>query len=146
MTGFATEVDVARLATRALEARLPRAEWTHEAHFALALWVMRHRPELGAPDQFRALILRINDSHGTPNTDTSGCHHTITVASLRAVAAVLATHGEDEPLTGVLAEMMRGPFGRSDWILGHWSREVLFSVEARRGWVAPDREPLPWPA
>jgi len=28
--------------------------------------------------------------------------------------------------------------GKSDWILTYWSREKLFSVEARRSWVEPD--------
>jgi hypothetical protein len=27
--------------------------------------------------------------------------------------------------------------------LHHWRRETLFSVPARRGWVAPDLSPLP---
>jgi hypothetical protein len=31
-----------------------------------------------------------------------------------------------------------GPCGRSDWLLGFWRRETLFSVGARRHWVAPD--------
>jgi hypothetical protein len=38
----------------------------------------------------------------------------------------------------VLAGLMAGPCGRSDWLLAHWRRETLFSVAARRGWVAPD--------
>jgi hypothetical protein len=33
--------------------------------------------------------------------------------------------------------------GRRDWPLGFYSRELLFSVAARRGFVEPDRAPLP---
>jgi hypothetical protein len=29
-----------------------------------------------------------------------------------------------------------------DWILAHWSKERLFSVEARREWLEPDLQPL----
>ena len=29
--------------------------------------------------------------------------------------------------------------------LSHWSRDLLFSVPARRGWVPPDIAPLPFP-
>ncbi|MFA6219544.1 MAG: hypothetical protein WC692_07165 [Erythrobacter sp.] len=144
MTAFTTQEDFARLARRALDASLPHADWTHEAHFALALWLLRHRSASGDPDSFRAIILRLNDAHGTPNTDTSGYHHTITVASLRATGACLAEHGADTPLADVLAALMAGRFGRSDWILAHWSRALLFSVPARRGWVEPDIAPLPY--
>ncbi len=35
------------------------------------------------------------------------------------------------------------PIGRRDWPLGFYSRELLFSVAARRGFVTPDRAPLP---
>ena len=35
--------------------------------------------------------------------------------------------------------------GDKAWPLTHWSRERLFSVEARRGWVDPDLKPLDHP-
>lgn len=140
---FPTDDTVAALAARVLDCSLPRAEWTHAAHFALALWSLRHRPDLAAPESFRAVIVRLNEAHGTPNTDTSGYHHTITIASLRAAGAELSGHAAMTPLHEVLAALVAGPLGRSDWILRHWSRERLFSVDARRGWVEPDLEPLP---
>ena len=49
----------------------------------------------------------------------------------------------DAPLHVVLAELLAGPCGRPDWILAHWTKDRLFSVEARRAWVAPDLQPLP---
>jgi hypothetical protein len=35
-------------------------------------------------------------------------------------------------------------YGRSDWPLAYWSKPILFSVAARRGWVEPDLRPLPF--
>ncbi|WP_241255111.1 hypothetical protein [Altererythrobacter sp. BO-6] len=107
----------------------------------MALWCIRHRPELATPEGFRGVILRLNDAHGTANTDSSGYHHTITVASLAAARAVHAEH-HGTALHAVLAALLAGPFGRPDWILSHWSKDLLFSVDARRGWVAPDLAPL----
>jgi hypothetical protein len=144
MTAFTTDEDISRLARRVLDTSLPHVEWTHAAHFALALWVLRHRPERSDPESFRSIIIRLNEAHGTPNTDTSGYHHTITIASLRVAAARLADHGEHAPLAGILVAMMAGVFGRSDWILAYWSRELLFSTAARRNWVEPDIAPLPF--
>ena len=31
-----------------------------------------------------------------------------------------------------------------DWLLEYWTRPRLFSVEARRAWLAPDIQPLPF--
>ncbi|MXO51078.1 hypothetical protein GRI42_07155 [Erythrobacter gaetbuli] len=141
MTAFTTETDFAHLADSVLDTSLPRAEWTHEAHFALALEILRHRPDLAGGDSFRSIITRLNEAHGTPNTDSSGYHHTITLASLGATERLLDAR-RGAPLAEVLREAMAGPLGRSDWILAHWSRDRLFSVEARRGWVEPDLAPL----
>ena len=144
MTQFPDDSAIEHLARRVLDASLPRDEWTHAAHFALALWLLRHRPESAGAEDFRAIIRRLNDAHGTPNTDTSGYHHTITIASIMAAASVLSVHDADAPLHGVLGALTAGPYGRSDWILGHWSRERLFGAEARREWLAPDLAPLPF--
>ena len=142
MTAFTKDTDFSHLADRVLDVSLPRAEWTHEAHFALALEILRHRPGLAGGDSFRTIITRLNEAHGTPNTDSSGYHHTITLASLRATERLLEVRC-DMPLADVLRELMAGPLGRSDWILAHWSRERLFTVEARLEWVEPDLAQLP---
>jgi hypothetical protein len=42
------------------------------------------------------------------------------------------------------AKQGRSAQGRSDWLLARWRRETLFSVAARRDWVAPDLAPLPF--
>ena len=141
---FASDEAIAHLAARVLDGTLPRAEWTHAAHFAVALWCVRHRADLAEVEGFREVILRLNDAHGTVNSDSSGYHHTITIASLAAARAVHDAQGEAAPLHAVLAGLLAGPFGRTDWILAYWSRDRLFSVDARRGWIAPDLAPLPF--
>jgi hypothetical protein len=62
---------------------------------------------------------------------------------LRAAEAWLAgrTHAA---LYEALNELLASRYGRSDWLLAHWSRPVLFSVAARRAWVEPDLQPLPF--
>lgn len=49
-------------------------------------------------------------------------------------------------LTAALNELLLCEYGRSDWLLAHWSRPVLFSVMARRAWIDPDLKPLPFTA
>ena len=141
---LSSDSDIERLALAMIACTLPKAEWTHEGHFVAALWLLRHRAHLATPDAMRGLILRYNDATNTPNTDTCGYHHSITVASLRAAAHQLRRHAPDEPLHEALAALMSSPQGRSDWLLVHWNRETLFSPAARRDWVPPDRAPLPF--
>lgn len=135
---------IERLARAMIDCTLPKAEWTHEGHFAAALWLVLHRPDLATPDAMRGLIRRYNEATCTPNTDSSGYHHTITIASLRAAAQHLAAQRPGAPLNDVLAALMASAQGRSDWLLEHWTRESLFSPAARRDWVAPDLAPLPF--
>jgi hypothetical protein len=142
MSCFRTDADVERIARGLLDRSLPKSEWTHAAHFAAALWLLRHRG-LHAIKDMPPLIRAYNESTGVPNTDSSGYHETITVASLRAGHAWLATRPATA-LHAALAELLASSFGHSEWLLAYWSRELLFSVRARRSWVEPDLQPLPF--
>jgi hypothetical protein len=144
MTDFPDDLSIDRLAARVLDTSLPHGEWTHAAHFAFAIWVERTRPDLAEPKRFREIVMRLNEAHGRPNSDTEGYHHTITLASLRAARFTLGEMAAGMPLHHVLRHMLAGPFGRSDWILAYWSRELLFDREARRCWVPPDQAVLPF--
>ena len=141
---FADEAAINHIATGLIDRSLPRAEWTHAAHFAAAIWMARHNPALIAPPVISAIIRSYNDATGTPNTDNSGYHETITVASMRATAAHLAHFPGDAPLYAVMNALIASPLGRSDWLLAHWRRDTLFSTLARRQWVEPDLAPLPF--
>jgi hypothetical protein len=142
MRHFTSETEIARVGRGLLERSLPKPEWTHAAHFAAACWLLR-RTDLDVPREMPALIRAYNEATGVPNTETGGYHETITLASLRAASAWLAAH-PDTALHEVLNELLASPYGRSDWLLTYWSREVLFSVAARRAWVEPDIRPLPF--
>lgn len=123
---------------------LPKAEWTHAAHFAAALWLLRCRPDLVAEEAMPGMIRRYNEAVGTVNDDRSGYHATITLALLLGLRAFLAARAADEPLHRTLAAVLESPLADREWALAYWTRERLFSVAARHGWVAPDRAPLPF--
>ena len=127
-----------------LDRSLPKTEWSHAGHFCAALWLLRARPEIDAPAQMPALIRAYNEATGGVNTDTAGYHETITQASLRAARAFLADYPADAPLHGIVDDLMASPLGKPDWLMAYWTREVLFSVAARRGWVEPDVQDLPF--
>lgn len=141
---FPDDATIARLAEGFLARTLPKAAWTHAAHFATALWLMRERPDIVPERDMPDLIRAYNEAVGGVNSDTEGYHETITVASLRAARAHLAACPGEAPLHEVLAALLASPLGRSDWLFDYWTKARLFSVEARRAWVPPDLAPLPF--
>ncbi|HTT06627.1 MAG TPA: hypothetical protein VMF64_15215 [Steroidobacteraceae bacterium] len=142
MSRVFSDVDIERVAHGLIERTLPKSEWTHAAHFAAALWLLRRRGALALIDM-PPLIRAYNEATGTVNSDTSGYHETITLASLRAAAAWLAARPEHS-LHSVLNELLDSPYGRSDWLLRYFSKDLLFSSAARRSWADPDLQPLPF--
>ncbi len=122
---------------------LPKERWTHAAHFAATLWFLRYRPKVDLSAVMPGMIRAYNESVGGANTDTSGYHETITQASIRAARAFLM-EAPAEPLYETCNALLRSRLGDPDWLLEYWTRERLFSVEARRGWVEPDLRELPF--
>ena len=41
-----TDEDIRAIADAFIARSLPKADWTHDAHFATALWLMLKRPDL----------------------------------------------------------------------------------------------------
>ncbi|MBB2206624.1 hypothetical protein [Gluconacetobacter takamatsuzukensis] len=142
MTAYTDDTEIDDLVAHFLTGSLPRADWTHRAHFAVALWLLRHRPECADIAIMRGLIRAYNEITGTPNTPSSGYHETITIASMRAAKMFLETCPADMPLCRILDALMAGTAGRSDWLLAFWNPETLFGPEARAGWVEPDKAAL----
>ncbi len=122
---------------------LPKSEWTHHAHLAVGAWqVHTEGPERALPT-LRTAIRRLNDTHGTANTDSSGYHETITRAYVVLIAEFLRRlPTTDADLSGRVRELLASPLVARDALLACYSKGRLFSVEARREWVEPDLSPL----
>jgi hypothetical protein len=128
---------------RGLETRtLPKPEWTHAAHFAAAFWLLEGGLEYATRAMPR-LIRAYNEATGVANTDTGGYHETITLASIGAAHAWRAARPH-ALLHESLNALLKSDYGRSDWPLAFWSRALLFSTGARRSWVDPDMQSLPF--
>lgn len=138
-----SHAEIERIASGFADLSLPKAEWTHQAHFATALWLLLMRPDILPERDMPAMIRRYNESVGGVNSDTSGYHETITQASIRMARSLLAGLPADIGPAQALAALLASPLGDKDWLFAYWSRARLMSVEARRGWVEPDITPLP---
>jgi hypothetical protein len=138
-----TDSDIARIGEGLINCTLPKPEWTHAAHVAAAAYIIAARTDLDAEADMPGIIRRYNLATGGVNSDSAGYHHSITLASLAAVRAGLAL-APDGPIAQHVNALLAGLLGDKYWPERFWTRALLFSVAARRGWVAPDKAALPF--
>ena len=135
---FADDAAIRHVGEGLLARTLPRAEWTHEAHLASCLWLLVERPDIDPERDLREIISGYNESVGGVNDATQGYHHTITMTFLAGVRGFLTRCDPTMPLAAKVNALLASPEGRRDWPLTRYSRERLFAVEARMGYVPPD--------
>jgi hypothetical protein len=140
---FASDDAVTRIGEGLLARTLPRADWTHEAHLAATTYLLVHRPDIDLDARLPRIIRAYNESVGGVNSDSEGYHETITRLFLDGVRQFVAQADATGPLHDLVNQLLLSPTGQRDWPLRFYSRERLFSVEARRHFVDPDLEPLP---
>ena len=116
---------------------LPRPEWTHEAHLAACAWLVLERPDVTPETDMPGIIRSYNVAAGGENTDSAGYHETLTQLYIKGVRRFLATC-EAEGLLAKVNALLASDMAPRDWPLRFYSRELLFSAPARRGWVEPD--------
>ena len=127
---------------RRFDAASVRAEeFTHAAHLAVGAWYVRAYGADEALTRLRAGILRLNQAHGTPNSDTRGYHETITRAYVVLLDEFLAARRGLDAAACVRA-LLADPLGQRDALHAYYSKDLLNSVSARRNWAEPDLLPL----
>jgi hypothetical protein len=135
---FVDDAAVRHVGEGLLARTLPRAEWTHEAHLAACLWLLTERPDIDVERDLPAIISAYNEAVGGVNDATQGYHHTITLTYVAAIRGFLAAIRGDVPLAEKVNVLLAAPEGRRDWALTLYSRDRLFSVQARLGYLSPD--------
>jgi hypothetical protein len=113
---------------------LPKPEWTHARHLVMALWYIRRHGREEATSLIRDGIRRYNERQG----NRTGYHETVTLAWVAVIERFLSGRDRNAPVS-VLAGELLDECGDKDYLLRYYSRERLFSDEARACWVAPDR-------
>ena len=140
---FKSDAEIEHLGEGLIARTLLRAEWTHEAHLAATTYLLLRRPDVDIDKELPGIIRRFNESVGGVNSDSEGYHETITRVFLHGVRLFLSEADRAEPLPALVNELLLSPMGRRDWPLRFYSRERLFSVEARRAFVEPNLAALP---
>lgn len=134
---FESDAAIRHVGEGLLARTLPKAEWTHEAHLAACAWLVLERPDLALEVQLPGIIRAYNVAAGGENTDTAGYHETLTQLYIIGVRRFL----DGCTAAGLLAKvnaLLTSEMAPRDWPFRFYSRDLLFSVPARRGWVEPD--------
>jgi hypothetical protein len=123
---------------------LPKSEWTHAAHVAVAACHLFDYSADEALRQIRAGIIRYNTCVGTANTDHSGYHETLTRFWSGLIADFLRARRFSSRLESVRGALWR--FARDSTLFrSYYSFDVVNDAQARREWIAPDLHPLAKP-
>lgn len=125
-----------------IDKSLEAVRFNHQAHLIVGLWYGQWYPSDQATQLLRQNIKAFNEAKGNENTDTSGYHETITVFYVWAIDHFLSTVNRDLPLEELAEQLLASPIAHKEYLLKYYSKERLFSVEARHQWVAPDLQPL----
>ena len=121
-----------------------KEEWTHDAHLIVALWYNAKLPEKQALDFVREKIKALNIATGGQNTDTNGYHETMTRAWMW-IAKDFYDSREFTSIYDAINAFVTGENGHRDYVLKFFTKEHLFTKEARLGVKMPNVHPMPGP-
>jgi hypothetical protein len=132
---YETESEILEIIELFKAARLPHDKWRHAEHLTMAMHYALENDFETALNKMRRGILKLNDFHGVVTTNERGYHETLTVVWTRAVFDFVKANS-----TKNLVELANEIVERfdKDYPLKFYTRERLFSVEARFGFAEPD--------
>lgn len=117
---------------------LPKEQWTHTAHFMVAIWYCTSYPLPDAVQKIRTGIKQYNVSVGGQNTDSASYHETITLFYTTVIAHYLVTGNITTLTDSEISIFLQQPFLEKDYLLRFYTRELLLGPAARRNWMPPD--------
>ena len=107
----------------------------------VALWYLVHYSGREVTARIRNGIKRFNAAKGVLTTPTGGYHETMTLFWICIISRYLL-HADAERTFVELANGMIERCGDKNLPLEYYTRERLFSLQARTSWVEPDLKPF----
>ena len=132
---YETEEEIFEVVNAFESATLPHDKWRHAEHLTMAMHYALDNDFNEALNKMRSGILKLNDFHGVVTTPERGYHETLTVIWTRAVFDFVKADSDKELV--VLANEIIEKFDK-EFPLKFYSRERLFSVEARYNFIESD--------
>jgi hypothetical protein len=135
---YTSDEEVLEVVRRFESCELPTADFNHREHLIVALCYLAGAGDVEALARLRDGIGRYAAAHGVSPTLYN---ETITVFWLRRVRAFIARAGDRAGLTE-LTNRLTEECGGSRLAYDYYSKGLIDSEAARRGWVEPDLKPL----
>lgn len=133
---YETEADIDRLVSLFETGMIARGAWDHAGHLTVALCYLWRHDFAEALDRMRRGIFDLLRAFEVDLAKEMPYHETLTVFWMRAVEDFKNSAHKDS-LVEVCNELIE-KFDK-DYPLRFYSRELLFSAEARAKFVEPDR-------
>ena len=133
---YETSSEIESLVLRFESCRLMPSEMTHSAHLIISLWYLSQFPLPEGARRISENLIRFIGHYGL-----KGYNETITLFWIKLISRFLESVDSSLSIAD-LANDLTGRFNNSQIIFDYYSRERLFSEEARIGWVEPDLKPL----
>jgi len=120
---------------------LPKAQWTHRAHLTVAAWYLNRYSGQEAANLIRAGIKRYNAANGIVPSPTGGYHETMTLFWTCIASKHLLLADPDCSFVDLVNGLV-DTHGDKNLPFEYYSRDLLFSRQARLSWVEPDLKPI----
>ena len=136
---FCNDAEVEMLVQAFENRTISAAEFSHDAHIAVALSYLATWPSQDALDRMRKNVRAFAAHHGAANH----YHETLTIFWMRLLDHVASSSPQALPLwrrINVIVEQ----WGSRRPVQSHYSDELIRSQQAREKWMPPDRLPLPF--
>lgn len=115
---------------------LENAAFRHREHVRLTWIYLTAEPPAAVEARLCRALLALATSHGVAQR----FHHTLTVAWVRIIESARRSH-PDTPFDALVDACPR--LLDKDAPLAYYTREVLYSDDARTGWIEPNLNALP---
>jgi hypothetical protein len=132
-----TLAEIVEIAEGVRHCTFPVARFHHREHCLATAYLLKSFPATDWRRELPEIIRRYNVAMGGANTEDAGYHETITQFHLDAIEKFLRGHAGESVLEACEA-LLQSPIVQGDFALRSYSRERLFSREARRRYLAPD--------
>lgn len=133
---YGTEDEILRLVKDFEECTIAREKWKHPEHLVVALYYVSKFDLAIATKRMRRGILRLLEhGFGVDLEKEMPYHETLTIFWMRTVHSFWSAR-RDRPLSLIAAEMIASL--DKDLPLRSYTRELLFSDDARKRFVEPD--------
>ena len=129
--------EIREIASGVRDCTFPAARFHHREHCLATAYYLKAHPQTDWRRELPALIRRYNESMGGANTEDAGYHETITQFYIDAIEDFLSRRA-GESIEAACTALLASPIAGKNFALEFYSRERLFSREARRCYLPPD--------